>query len=784
MLNSRRRRAGLLALLLGGWTALPAERPAFLSGETLKDVFVRKIARTTASPFYRQIHTPHPKTFRPKPWIPDRDEFLIDSSWGLRAEGRLEPPGPFALEELRTFFRDAGDVVLPEGPRAREIVIRVVGAPGDGVLSESYTLKAGPSRVEILSPSWRGALFGVYRLEDRLIERGAPALKPGACTDRPLYDIRMFGEVYGTFTVSGLRIDRPVSRDTFSAISRFGANATFTFVQLGDYLDGRTYPELRNPDWEKNIAELKRLADLAQSAGVSLYLDAYNPKLPSGHPVFRAHPESRGASQHGGDIRCLCPSDPETLRFIAESWAEIFRRVPSLGGLVAIIGGEGFYHCYMRSGPDGPDCPRCAARAPEDVVADLTNAVFRAVRRVKPDARFLAWPYSAFIWSRDPFQLGLIAKLDPGITIVPEIDKDFIYQKSGYAKNIWDYSIDFLGPSDRYKAISEAARKRGLLVGCKTETAVSLEMNGVPYLPCLQRWGERAAIIRAQAPDSILYAYDLAGFSRSRPEELAGRLSWASAGTPEEEIRRLARRDFGPDAADPVIAAWRDFSEAMGHIPYLTHGYYRGPSFIGPGQPLMLEEKDMPRALFGRFFYLAENDLSEGTAEALSLRPIYASDIKTTPAERADMDRAAALWDRGVGTLAAARAKVDGFHRREFEREMDMAAYLGTVFRAVARGSHFFARRAEYQSLLDPARRSPASEARAARILEEMESMVREDWTDARAALQIVRRDPRLDLSIRLDLDFEPLDQIIAAKIVYAEGPVRAQFAAARRRRP
>jgi hypothetical protein len=65
-----------------------------------------------------------------------------------------------------------------------------------------------------------------------------------------------------------------------------------------------------------------------------------------------------------------------------------------------------------------------------------------------------------------------------------------------------------------------------------------------------------------------------------------------------------------------------------------------------------------------------------------------------------------------------------------------------------------------------------------------MESMVREDRTDARAALQIVRRDPRLDLSIRLDLDFEPLDQIIAAKIVYAEGPVRAQFAAARRRRP
>jgi hypothetical protein len=198
----------------------------------------------------------------------------------------------------------------------------------------------------------------------------------------------------------------------------------------------------------------------------------------------------------------------------------------------------------------------------------------------------------------------------------------------------------------------------------------------------------------------------------------------------------------------------------------------------------MLEEKNMPPALFGRFFYLAENDLSDGTAEALSVRPIYASDIKTTPAERADMDRAAALWDRGVGTMTAARAKVDEFHRREFERELDLAAYLGTVFRAVARGNHFFAARAQYQRLLDPARRTSKSEARAVRLLEEMELIVRDDLAAAHVGLEIARRDPRLDLSIRLDLDDEPLDRILAAKIAYAEGPVRAQFAAARKRFP
>ncbi len=778
--------AGLWLAAFGTTAARPgrAERR-----ETLKEIFARKIAYTRASPFFRELHTPHLKKFIPKPWRAAAGEILVDVGWTLRTEGALESPGPFAEEELRTFFSDSGGIVLGDsrsggegaGTRRQEIVLRVGGAARDRREAEAYSITASPGRIGIESPSWRGVLYGVSEFENVRLSRGIPAIKPGGISRKPLYEVRMFGDVYGTFTVSGLRIDRPVSRETFSALSRFGANATFTFVQLGDYLDGRTYPELGNPDWERNIAELKRLADTAKAAGVDLYLDAYNPKLPGGHPVFAAHPNARGAGQHGGDIRCLCPSDPETLRFIAESWAEVFRRVPSLGGMVAIIGGEGFYHCYMRSGKGAPDCPRCSRRSPEDVVAGPTNAVFRAVRRVKPDAELLAWPYSAFVWSSDPFQLGLIAKLDPGIQIVPEIDKDFILRKDGYEKSIWDYSIDFIGPSDRYRAMSEAARKRGLKVCCKTETAVSLEMNGAPAIPCLQRWGERASVIRAQRPDSIIYAYDITGFSRSRPEELAGRLSWTPSGTPEEEIRSIARRDFGEGAADAAIGAWQDFSEAMGHIPYLTHGYYKGPSFIGAGQPLMVEEKELPRALFGRFFYLAENDLSEGTSEASMLRPIYAPEVKAAPAEMADMDRAVELWDRGVGRMIAARSAVASPRLREFERELDLAAYLGTVFRAVSDSNHFFALRAEYLRLTGPDAQAgdaaDRSQKRAADLLSRMRAIVRSDLGNARTALAIARRDPRLDLAVRLDLDYEPLVKIIEAKIGYEETVVERQFA-------
>jgi hypothetical protein len=407
----------------------------------------------------------------------------------------------------------------------------------------------------------------------------------------------------------------------------------------------------------------------------------------------------------------------------------------------------------------------------------LTNAVFRAIRKVNPDAELLAWPYSAHIWSKDPFQLGLIEKLAPNIQLVSEIDKDHLYQKDGYIKKIWDYSIDFLGPSDRFRAQREAADKRGLKFCCKTETAVSLEFHGVPFIPCLQRWGQRMDIIKQQKPASIYYAYDITGFARSRPEELAYRLSWLPCGTAAEEIRKMAIRDFGPGAADGVIKAWDFFSQALGHCPHLTHGYYRGPSFIGPAQPLMLVEENLVENLFGRFFYLAEADLSEGTGEALKLRPIYTPDIEISAIEMADMDQAVALWENGVQAMQSVQDFVGAPYREEFQRELDMASYLLTVFRATANANHFFSLRREFNTLTTNGAAKASSRSQAEALLKEMEKIAAVDLENARQALPIVRRDPRLDLAVRLDLDYPTLVEMIEAKIQYMESEVRRQFA-------
>jgi hypothetical protein len=68
---------------------------------------------------------------------------------------------------------------------------------------------------------------------------------------------------------------------------------------------------------------------------------------------------------------------------------------------------------------------------------------------------------------------------------------------------------------------------------------------------------------------------------------------------------------------------------------------------------------------------------------------------------------------------------------------------------------------------------------RAAALLRDMEKIAAADLENARRAVVVARCDPRLDLSVRLDLDYLPLMEMIEAKILFQETEAKRQFAAA-----
>jgi hypothetical protein len=111
------------------------------------------------------------------------------------------------------------------------------------------------------------------------------------------------------------------------------------------------------------------------------------------------------------------------------------------------------------------------------------------------------------------------------------------------------------------------------------------------------------------------------GACKSPSEELGYWSIWGR-GTPfadlDHTLTAIAARDFGAAAARPVRRAWALMSAGMRHHPQLD--YYRGPFFVGPGQPLVLDPDAAARpgvapegldaAFYGVFYWLWENSVT------------------------------------------------------------------------------------------------------------------------------------------------------------------------------
>ncbi len=132
------------------------------------------------------------------------------------------------------------------------------------------------------------------------------------------------------------------------------------------------------------------------------------------------------------------------------------------------------------------------------------------------------------------------------------IEKDHLYDKGRYIKDIWDYSIDFTGPSDVMRLDAQVARETGHDLFVKTETGIGLEVFQFPYVPAMQRLADKWQHVRD------LRRRRAAIVAVLRHVRLARRGTWPVGGlrarhcAATQFLRRMAARDFGPEAADAV----------------------------------------------------------------------------------------------------------------------------------------------------------------------------------------------------------------------------------------
>ncbi len=662
----------------------------------------------------------------------DTDEVAISSDWNLEYSQDAGDLVHAAVIDFRRFLEGELGVVVTEAPVANwngtadGVDHAIVAARCDQLGVEGKDLKGAESfwievmdgRIEVCGYDDRGVMRGLQELEDRMrMERG-PFLKKASGVRRPRYSPRITAApFYATVELEyGKNAYTP---ELLSRISHAGFNAIWIWGDLFDLGRSNVFPEL-----DDGVAlrqqRLRELTEKAGRVGVDVYVVlAYHP-LPAS--FFEAHPGDRGTpfKAYGGD-NVLCTSTDEVRTYIREATGNLFDAAPLVKGVVFIVGGEGFIHCYTRR----MDCPRCSKRSAPEVVAELAKTIEQGARASRSDADVVLWPYSAtnFWSSEDPTQSRLIDRLDPGVTFMTEFGKEGLITFGKTTIPAYDYPISYLGPSERFTRQVELTRQRKIPFWIKDEHAIALEAIQTPYIPVYFRWADRYRRMREfDWPSGVFANWMHYGFTPSIAAEIMKEETWEPFKDPEELLKSIARREYGEAAVEPALGAWRDWSEAIAHYPF-SGRMAMGPFQKGPAHPLFLDPEYEPLNHAGRQF---KNDLSWtepwGAEDALG-----------------ELEKLEMGWQAGVVKWEAVEAAADPELKRNAVREGGVGKAFLACIRSTVNVGRFYQLRERLQAEKD--------RGRAEALLDQMAAIARRELENARAILPVIASDSRLGYS-------------------------------------
>jgi hypothetical protein len=647
--------------------------------------------------------------------------------------------------------------------------VDVQPAAGRQILLEIGSAKAGfrcvvaPDRVDVHAADAASLWAGWVHLEHQMREVGGPFLRAGESSREPAWGVQIAPPAWGAnYAVPDLSPEF-LGDDTFRSLAHAGADGLFVYGDFLLYATGTKFPEIEHPGAAKHLATLRDATRRALAFGIRIYYVPISPKLKSDHPVFKRLPDVRGAqiASPAGALHGLCSSHPDALGFHADVMGRLFTEAPELGGLICIIGGESYYHCFMRASgaPVGEtNCPRCKGKDPEEQIANFMKVTADAVTARQPRAKVVAWPYSAsYVWSKEPNQLEFIDRLPPNVALQSEVDKEQVVQRGPLKKPIWDYSVDFDGHSDRIVAQALRCARRGRELFVKTETAWGIELTQFPYVPAISSSAQKWQSVRALRPAGVLQRWGFVGMFDSAAERVGYLARWDPDFAPEGAAASVARQLVGDALAPTLVQAWRHFDDAVHHIPVLTTGaYYMGPAFLGPCHPLPVWEPigAVPDAFKGNLYYLAE------TEPSLSTERIDRKDDLTItntgalggPAEPIQLEFAKARDAAALGHHLLREMKVPDDMppqlRAEVVEQQAVGEYLYRTFRTTVNVIYFLRLKEGSVKPTDP----------------RFTDLARDELENAVAAGKVYERAPYLNHRLRFDIGVPDSTKMIAEK--------------------
>jgi hypothetical protein len=572
-----------------------------------------------SSPFSALSKDYFARFYRDQTIEPAQNEVLIGEDWQIVYADDSNPLTVLMAEYLSQFLNERMQLCVTLSGldhetlyKSQKSIVLLEAGGGDSTVPESFTIKAQPKKIVLQGQDYKGLRDGIVKIVSLIGLKQAPILEIGQQVYRPRIKVRV-GNVpwMGSY--------RDVIFRGFNSVILTGSNRDDVFeavsLNIGSLRmlsQSDAIPELKKDQDPAVLLRLKTFAQGAHENGLNSYIYLHlNPRVPADHPVFKAHPEIRGALINDGppyDKYHLCTSHPLVRQYISESVEGIFREIPFTKGIVIIIGGEEFLHCFMRpyNVPDGHEtnCSRCDEAGLEAVISELCDYIGDAARRVNPRAEVLAWPYSAVhYWvgrKDDRAQLSFIEAMKTGTSLFTDVVKDdYVVKPGGINKLMWDYSIDEPGPGQRVRRQIEACHANNRKIYIHSEPELAFEISRLPYIPAMDRWAARADGIASSGADGVfIWSFFRPDFGTTSGEAFQY-FWWQPYDSVDLLLEKLADRIAGRKAGPELRKAWKYVSDAIGYSPVMDD-YLSGPMYLGPAHPMCCDLNiELPEGFYG-----------------------------------------------------------------------------------------------------------------------------------------------------------------------------------------
>ncbi|MCX5643060.1 MAG: hypothetical protein NTY10_07590 [Candidatus Omnitrophica bacterium] len=563
-------------------------------------------------------------------------ETEITAEWVLTPPASDSPTIKYALSDFVEYLRVSQKIkvstvkntVRTKQPRIELEISKTKS-------SEDYEIEVARNSIKLKGEA-KGLMRAFYHLENEMNFRRGPFLKIGRRVGQSHFTPRMCCSAFAEMLEDPAK-DLGYPEAYLKKISHLGYDSVFLLSDFTLFNRSKIIPEFNDANYEKRIAGLKKFVSRAAGYGLDVYINFVSPPIFKEGKIYRKHPDIFGGTKMQPGAFALCCSSRKVLNYYQEGFGNLFRNVPELKGIVLLVGGEGFSHCYMRSTKtvnNHTDCPVCRHKNPENTVADMLNLISRSIKTANKEANLTAWPYSAFVWTDDLSMSTFTNRLDKNIAFMQNFETGRVKDFGGVKSRLFDYNISTVGPSDIFKKQARQARKRGLKLITRADVGFSIEFMNLHCVPVYFRWAERFRRLMKNDVNGYVATWRFANPAGSLSEEICLAYNWQPQETPKQVLARFAERDFGPDNKKKALEAWKYLSQAIEYLPYSAYTtggiYWKGPFTLGPAHPFIFNsnlETGLPASFYSAYAASGEEGGSEKLKQIWIKEPLFFNNL-------------------------------------------------------------------------------------------------------------------------------------------------------------